>query len=243
MLDKAWLRALGGVVLSVIMSCCLQQGVLPSLLGQSTNPPTGGPGGGPTLTLERSYGVLRRTVSDIPADVLKEAFCVAVYPSRVKAAFIVGGSYSRGMITCRSNKNFGGSWSNPSMVALEGGIGLQMGGQTTDLVLLIMNERVATSILSSKAKVGGDFSTATGPVGRSSADEANRADILSYGLAQGVLSGASLTGATIRPDNEANQVLYGREQSAENIVLRGDLPTPVAARPIIRLLNEISPKR
>src|SRR6266704_150009 len=127
---------------------------------------------------------------DVPKDLLDKADCVVVFPSVLKAAFVVGGSYGRGAMTCRKGENFNGPWGGPSMMALEGGsVGFQIGGQATDFVLLVMNDRGANGILSSKVKLGGDASVAAGPLGRNASaetDVAMRAEILSYSRARGL---------------------------------------------------------
>src|ERR1700688_3493886 len=130
---------------------------------------------------------------DIPQDLIDKAECIIVYPSVLKAAFVVGGSYGRGAMTCRTGENFHGPWSAPSMMALEaGGVGFQIGGQATDFVLLVMNERGAHSILSSKVKLGADASAAAGPKGRNASAETDvtmRAEILTYSRARGLFAG------------------------------------------------------
>src|SRR5271154_3611477 len=142
----------------------------------------------------------------IPQSVLDKADCVVVLPSVLKFAIGIGGSYGRGVMTCRGGKSFKGRWGTPTMMALEGGsFGLQLGGQATDFVLLLMNSRAASSILSSKVKLGGDASAAAGPVGRNASAEtgvAMRAEILSYSRARGLFAGVSLEGSTLRPDND-----------------------------------------
>src|SRR6204780_4268169 len=133
---------------------------------------------------------------DIPQSVIDKADCVVVLPSVLKFAIGIGGSYGRGVMTCRGGKNFQGHWTAPSMMALEGGsFGLQLGGQATDFVLLLMNDRGADGILSSKVKLGGDASAAPGPVGRTASAETDvtmRAEILSYSRARGLFAGVSL---------------------------------------------------
>src|SRR5579859_1278075 len=165
---------------------------------------------------------------DIPQSVIDKADCVVVLPSVLKAAFVVGASYGRGVMTCRTGENMRGPWGAPSMMALEGGsFGLQVGGQATDFVLLLMSERSAGSILSSKVKIGGDASAAAGPVGRNASAETDvtfRAEILTYSRARGLFAGISLTGSTLRPDNSANEALYGKQISARDIVLKGAIP-------------------
>jgi len=183
---------------------------------------------------------------DIPQDLLDKADCVVVFPSVLKAAFIVGGSYGRGAMSCRKGEDFRGSWSAPTMMALEGGsFGLQIGGQATDFVLLVMNERGARGILASKVKLGGDASVAAGPVGRDASAESDatlRAEILSYSRARGLFAGVSLEGSTIRPDNGDNTRIYGRKLSARDIVLSGKVSVPPAARQLISTLDAKTPK-
>jgi SH3 domain-containing YSC84-like protein 1 len=183
---------------------------------------------------------------NIPEDLIDKADCIIVFPSVLKAAFIVGGSYGRGAMTCRSGEHFTGPWSAPTMMALEGGsIGLQLGGQATDFVLLVMNPRGAHSILSSKVKLGGDASVAAGPVGRTanaSTDVTMRAEVLSYSRNRGLFAGLSLEGSTVRPDNDANERIYGKRVEAESIVFKGAVAVPSAAQKMVAYLNQKSPK-
>jgi lipid-binding SYLF domain-containing protein len=183
---------------------------------------------------------------DIPQDLLDKADCVVVFPSVLKAAFVVGASYGRGAMTCRMGENFNGPWGAPSMMALEGGsVGFQIGGQATDFVLLVMNDRGANGILSSKVKLGGDASVAAGPVGRDASAETDvsmRAEILSYSRARGIFAGISLEGSTIRPDNDANVRIYGEKISAKDIVLAHDTAVPPSAHNLIATLNARTPK-
>jgi len=183
---------------------------------------------------------------DIPHDLLDKADCVVVFPSVLKAAFIVGGSYGRGAMSCRRGEDFRGSWGAPTMMALEGGsFGLQIGGEATDFVLLVMNDRGASGILTSKVKLGADASVAAGPVGRSASAETDatlRADILSYSRARGAFVGVSLEGSTIRPDNGANRKIYGREVPAKQIVLSRKVAIPPAAQAMISTLDSRTPR-
>jgi lipid-binding SYLF domain-containing protein len=184
---------------------------------------------------------------NIPQDLLDKADCVVVFPSVLKAAFIVGGSYGRGAMSCRKDDEFRGPWGAPTMMALEGGsFGFQIGGQATDFVLLVMNESGARGILASKVKLGGDASVAAGPVGRESSAETDatlRSEILSYSRARGLFAGVSLEGSTIRPDNGDNQRVYGRKIPAREIVLSGTVGVPSAAKQLIATLNAKTPKR
>jgi SH3 domain-containing YSC84-like protein 1 len=183
---------------------------------------------------------------DIPQSLMDKADCVIVIPSVLKAAFIVGGSYGRGAMTCRSGDNFRGPWGAPTMMALEGGsFGFQIGGQATDFVLLVMNEGGAKSILSSKVKLGAGASAAAGPKGREAeadTDVAMRAEVLTYSRARGLFAGISLEGSTLRPDNDANERIYGKKIEAKEIALHGAVPIPPSARMLINTLNQHSPK-
>lgn len=183
---------------------------------------------------------------DIPQDLLDKAECVIIYPSVLKAAFVVGGSYGRGAMTCRTGENYTGPWSAPTMMALEGGsVGFQIGGQATDFVLLVMNGRGAHSILSSKVKLGADASVAGGPKGRTasaSTDATLRAEVLSYSRSRGLFAGISLEGSTVRPDNDANERVYGRKVEAESIVFKGAVAVPPPAQKLVSYLNQKSPK-
>jgi lipid-binding SYLF domain-containing protein len=182
----------------------------------------------------------------IPKDVLDKADCVVILPSVLKFAIGFGGSYGRGVMTCRSGSTFRGPWGPPTMMALEGGsAGLQLGGNATDFVLLMMSPRSATSMLSSKVKLGGDASAAAGPVGRTASAESDvalRAEILSYSRARGLFAGISLEGSTLRPDNGANKKLYGKEVSAKDIVFKHAVPVPPSAKKLLATLEKASPK-
>jgi len=183
---------------------------------------------------------------DLPQDLVDKAECIIVYPSVLKAAFIVGGSYGRGAMVCRSGEHFTGPWAAPTMMALEGAsVGLQLGGQATDFVLLVMNPRGALSILSSKVKLGADASAAAGPKGRdaeASTDVTLRAEVLTYSRARGLFAGISLAGSTVRPDNDANERVYGKKVQAQDIVFKGEVRVPTAAQPLAAYLNKKSPK-
>jgi SH3 domain-containing YSC84-like protein 1 len=183
---------------------------------------------------------------DIPRDLLDKARCVIVMPSVIKAAFIVGGGYGRGTMVCRTGKSFTGPWGAPAMYALEGGsIGFQIGGEATDFVFLVMNDRGVNSLLHSKVKLGADASVAAGPVGRSAAADTDahlRSEILSYSRARGVFAGVSLEGSTLRPDNNANRDLYGRSVTAAEILRESEVQAPAAASGLIAELEHASPR-
>ena len=183
---------------------------------------------------------------DIPKDLLDKAECVVVFPDVKKFAVGVGGTYGRGAMTCRTGEDFTGAWSAPSLMALEGGsIGFQLGGQSTDYVLLIMNDRGATSVLSSKVKLGVDATAAAGPKGRSATaatDVVLQAEMLSYSRSRGLFAGISLEGSTLRPDNEGNTLVYGSQIPAREIV-KGSIAVPSAAKGMIEVLGQRSPQQ
>jgi lipid-binding SYLF domain-containing protein len=183
---------------------------------------------------------------DIPKDLLDNAECVIVLPSVVKLAIGIGGSYGRGLMVCRSGQHFTGSWGAPAMYALEGGnIGFQLGGQATDFVLLVMNPRGAESLMGSKVKLGADAAAAAGPKGRdttAATDVTMRAEILSYSRSRGLFAGVSLEGSTLRPDNGANEKLYGHKLTAKEILREGKVGIPAAAHDLDAELTKASPK-
>lgn len=183
---------------------------------------------------------------DIPQDLMDKARCVIVMPSVLKAAFVVGGTYGRGAMVCRTGKDFSGPWGAPAMYALEGGsFGLQIGGEATDFVFLVMNDRGANSLLHSKVRLGADLSAAAGPVGRSASADTDaymRTEILSYSRARGVFAGVSLEGSTLRPDGRADHNLYGRTVSASEIVHSPDVTVPESAGDLVARLERVSPR-
>ena len=181
----------------------------------------------------------------IPQDLLDKAECVIVFPSVKKVALGVGGSYGRGVISCRGGSNFDGHWGPPAMFALEGAsIGFQLGAQATDFILLVMNDRGANSVMTSKVKLGADASAAVGPKGRTagaSTDIVMQAEILTYSRARGLFAGVSLEGSTLRSDDDANERLYGRKIEAKEIALGKNLAMPSDALPLLDVLNKRSP--
>ena len=181
----------------------------------------------------------------IPQSVLDKADCIVILPSVLKFAIGFGGSYGRGVMTCRGGAKFHGRWGAPTMMALEGGsAGLQLGGNATDFILLLMSPRSAENILKSKVKIGGDASAAAGPVGRTASAETDvtlRAEILSYSRARGLFAGISLAGSTLRPDNGANKNLYGKDVSASDIVFKKAVPVPDSAKQLLATLQKASP--
>jgi lipid-binding SYLF domain-containing protein len=178
---------------------------------------------------------------DIPHDLLNKAECVIILPSVLKGAFGIGGSYGRGVMVCRSGEHYKGRWGAPALYALEGvSIGFQLGGQATDFVLLVMNQKGAQSLLYSKVKLGADASAAAGPKGRtaeSATDIVMNAEILSYSRNKGLFAGVSLEGSTLRSDGSANEKLYGKKLSAKEIIREGRVGIPPCARELVSLLN------
>jgi len=183
---------------------------------------------------------------DIPQNLLDDARCVIVIPSAKKGAFVFGGTYGAGAMTCRTSDKLDGPWGPPTMMMLEGGsFGFQLGGQATDFVLLVMNDKGANSLLSNQVKLGADASAAAGPVGRNAqanTDIVMRAEILTYSRARGLFAGISLEGASLRPDSSGNQALYNRDVPPKEIVHGGVVGIPAAAQAMINLLQKHSPK-
>src|SRR6202142_4340606 len=198
----------------------------------------------------RDAGVVMKEIlnipDDIPQDLLDKAECVVVLPSVKKGAFGVGGSYGRGVMICRSGPHYMGKWGAPALYALEGvSIGFQLGGQATDFVLLVMNQKGAQSLLYSKVKLGADASAAAGPKGRTAegaTDIVMAAEILSYSRNKGLFAGISLEGSTLRSDGSANEKLYGQSLSAKEIIREGRVKVPPSAQELVSLLNQKSPK-
>jgi len=183
---------------------------------------------------------------NVPQDLLDKAECVGVFPSVLKGAFIFGGSYGRGAFVCRSGENFTGPWGPPAMYRIEGGsVGLQLGGQATDFVLLVMNPKGVNSLLRSKARLGADASAAAGPKGRTAeaaTDLYLRAEILTYSRNRGLFAGVSLEGSSLRQDKGANKKLYGSNVSAQRILREGAVQVPESGRALVNSLNKHSPR-
>lgn len=183
---------------------------------------------------------------NIPHELLEKAECVIVIPSVKKLAFGVGADYGRGAMVCRTGEHFRGPWGAPAMYALEGGsVGFQIGGEATDLILLVMNDRGMDSILSSKVKLGADASVAGGPKGRdasASTDVWMRAEILSYSRSRGAFAGVSLEGSTIRPDDDASADVYGHPMKASEIVRGEHTGVPDTGRRLVNALQKSAPR-
>jgi SH3 domain-containing YSC84-like protein 1 len=189
-------------------------------------------------TLQRANIVLNDMLNDknIPPDLLAKADCVMILPSVKKVGFGIGGSGGRGPLLCRSGQNFEGKWSAPAMYSVGGAsIGLQVGGSATDFVLLLMNQKVVNQILNGKTKMGSDATAAAGP--GVTAASATDADILTYGRAEGVFAGVSLGGASVEPDSDANDRLYGKKLTATDIVRGTDVRPSAAGEPLVSLLD------
>jgi SH3 domain-containing YSC84-like protein 1 len=194
-------------------------------------------------------GVVMQEILDvpdnIPQELLDKAECVIVIPSMMTAAIGIGGSYGRGAMVCRSGATFGGAWGAPAMFTLEGGsVGFQLGGEATDLVLLVMNNRGADALLSSQVKLGANASVAAGPKGRNSeasTDASLRAEILSYSRSRGLFAGVSLEGMSLRPDDDASEQVYGRKMTARNIVTGKRISVPLSGRHLVAVLQKNAP--
>ncbi len=188
--------------------------------------------------------IMRAPDKGIPQELLDKAVCVGIVPSELKVAFIVGGTYGRGVLVCR--KGGDGPWDAPSMFTLgAGSVGFQIGGKTTDIVFLVMNPEGAQKLVQDSVKVGAELSAAAGPVGRSAegaTDIQLHAEILSYSRARGLFAGLSLDGALIKQDKEDNEAIYGRKISAKDILINGEVAAPQSARPLDETLAKYSPK-
>ncbi len=180
----------------------------------------------------------------IPQELLEKSQCIVIVPGMKKGAFIVGGKYGRGFLSCRHASGTG--WSAPAAIKVEGGsVGFQIGGSETDAVMLVMNRRGAEKLLSSKFTLGADASVAAGPVGRSSSADTDaklQAEILTYSRSRGVFAGIALNGATLRPDKEANTELYGSKLTNKAIVM-GKTKVPAAAAELTGELNKFSVRK
>jgi lipid-binding SYLF domain-containing protein len=194
-------------------------------------------------------GIVMQEILDVPdnvpQEILDKAECVIVIPSMTKVAMGIGGSYGRGAMVCRSGRTFSGSWGSPAMYAIEGGsFGLQLGAESTDVVLMVMNPRGVGALLNSKVKLGGNASASAGPKGRhleASTDASLRAEILSYSRSRGLFAGISLEGTSLRPDDDATEEVYGRKLSARQIVTGTTVDVPASGRALVNALQTRSP--
>jgi lipid-binding SYLF domain-containing protein len=204
-------------------------------------------GGRETERLEKAAEVINEIMGTpekgIPRDLLNKAVCVGVIPSEKKAAFGVGGSFGRGAAVCRRGGT--GAWGAPSMFTVGGAnFGFQLGGQATDFVVVVMNAKGAQKLLQSKVKLGADASVAGGPVGRTAegaTDVQLQAEMLTYSRSRGLFAGLSLDGQVVKQDNDANERLYGRKVDPKDILFRGTVHSPAAARPLDAALTKYSP--
>ena len=198
--------------------------------------------------LHKATNVLNEIMSapdkGIPQDLLDKAVCVGIVPSQIKGAFVVGGTYGRGVLVCRDRGN--GPWGAPSMFSLgAASFGFQIGGEATDVVFIVMNAAGARKLIADSVKLGGDLSVAAGPVGRSAegaTDAQLHAEILSYSRTRGLFAGASLEGTVFKQDKDANRSLYGRDLSARQILIRGEVAAPPEARWLDGALTKYSPR-
>ena len=195
-------------------------------------------------TLRRANLVLQDMLNskDISPELLSKANCVLILPDVKKFGFGIGGSGGRGPLLCRRGQNFDGTWSAPAMYSVGGAsVGLQVGGSSTDFVLLLMNEKVVSQVLNGKTKMGTDATAAAGP--GVTAASASDADILTYGRAKGVFAGLSVGGATVEPDNDANYRLYGKTLTATEIVRGTDVKPSTEGQSLVTMLDSKLTKR
>jgi len=187
--------------------------------------------------------ILQAPDNGIPQDLLNRAVCVGVIPSAKKLAFGVGGTYGRGALVCRQGGN--GAWGAPSMILLSGAsYGLQLGGQSTDIIFIVMSTEAAKRIMQSNLKLGADVSVAAGPVGRHAEGATNahfNVGILSYSRSRGLFAGLSLSGAALKEDAKANRKLYRRNIEPQEILLSGKVAPPPSAKPLDGVLEKYSP--
>jgi lipid-binding SYLF domain-containing protein len=197
-------------------------------------------------TLKNAATVFQEIVSgsEVPASVLAQADCVIILPGVKKVGFGVGGSGGRGAMSCREGENFNGKWSTPAVYSIGGAsIGLQVGGSSTDFLLLVMNPKGVDAILADKTKLGSDATAAAGPSGATAASSSvGGSDVLTYGRSKGLFAGVSLEGATLHQDNDANKRLYGKDLSARDIVRGNAIKTTAAGPPLVSLLDSKVPK-
>jgi lipid-binding SYLF domain-containing protein len=189
-----------------------------------------------TASAEVLSEILHAKDRGIPEDLIAKARCVGIVPSLKRAGFIVGAKYGKGEVVCRTARG----WSGPATIRIEGGsFGFQIGAGETDLVFIVMNQHGVRDLMKDKFTLGGDATAMAGPVGRSSeaqTDALMRAEILGYSRAHGIFAGVALEGSTLRPDNDDNRALYGRDVTQREI-LTGRVARPAVAQPIYAELN------
>lgn len=190
------------------------------------------------------HEILGANDNSIPRDLLQRAHCVGIVPSLKRVGFIVGAKYGKGIMTCRVNN--GAGWSAPSTIRIEGGnIGLQIGAGETDLILIVQNRKGEEDLNKDKFTIGPDAAAMAGPLGRETAAETDammRAEILAYSRSRGAFAGITLDGATLRPDNDDNHALYGRDVT-QGEILHGGVPAPASADRLFAELNAYAPVR
>ena len=188
--------------------------------------------------------IMRTPDKGIPHDLFEKAVCVGIVPSEIKGAFLVGGTYGRGVLVCRRHGD--GPWGAPSLFSLgAGSFGFQIGGESTDVVFLVMNGSGARKLVQDEVKLGADVSVTAGPVGRSAegaTDAQLHAEILSYSRTRGLFAGVSLEGAVFKQDKDANRNLYGRDVTAKEILIHGEVRPPVEAAALEASLARYSPR-
>ncbi len=188
--------------------------------------------------------IMRTPDKGIPHDLFEKAVCVGIVPSEIKGAFLVGGTYGRGVLVCRRHGD--GPWGAPSMFSLgAGSFGFQIGGESTDVVFLVMNGSGARKLVQDEVKLGADVSVTAGPVGRTAegaTDAQLHAEILSYSRTRGLFAGVSLSGAVFKQDHDANKELYGRSVTAKEILIDGDVHPPAEAAPLEASLARFAPR-
>jgi lipid-binding SYLF domain-containing protein len=220
--------------------------LLAVLLMFSTRPGWAANKGDDEEILQNAATVLGAMVAskDVPGELLAKANCIIVLPNVKKFAIGIGGTGGRGPMTCRGGKDFRGRWSAPAMFTLGGAsAGFQIGGSSTDFVLLLMSSTAVNKVTTGKTKVGSDMTAAAGPSGATSSGSVGGADILTYGRAKGLFAGMSLSGASLEPDGDANQRLYGKTVSASDIVLTKAVSATPGGQSLITLLDSKVAKR
>jgi len=199
--------------------------------------------------LEKANNVLNEIMGTpdrgIPHDLFEKAACVGIVPSEIKGAFLVGGTYGRGVLVCRRHGD--GPWGAPSMFSLgAGSFGFQIGGEATDVVFIVMNAAGGRKLVQDEVKLGADISVTAGPVGRTAegaTDAQLHAEILSYSRTRGLFAGVSLSGSVFKQDHDSNKELYGRDITAKEILIDGDVPPPADAAALEASLARYSPRR
>ncbi len=196
-------------------------------------------------TLKNAATVLQEVAPKISSDLLSKAQCILVLPNVKKGGFIVGGSGGRGALSCRSGEKFNGKWSTPAMYSIGGAsVGLQVGGSSTDFVLLVMDDKGVNAILQDKTKVGADASATAGPSSaQSTSSEVGGADLVTFSRSSGLFAGVSLDGATLHQDKDANQRLFGKTICAKEIVREGAAAPTDGGKAFIAVLNEKAPSK